>query len=340
MNRALGKLMLFGSCYAVRGFTRSVVCDLQYGKMNFVPNDLLEFLELNQRKCMEEIYQFYNNEENETVDEYVDFLIENDYVFFTDTPDSFPPLHRKWYSSALVTNVIIDICSENVLLNKDIVCQMDSLGVLAVQIRFKESIEYDKLDEVLSLFLNSSIRSLELVVKFSFDYFTKLPILARKHLRLSYIIVHSSPDNLQNEYPNTVCFYTKGDIEVTTGSGPRSTSHLAVNKQLFMEAQFHNPYLNKKLYINDRCEVSNAPNLPVLGNCLSVQLGEIVKKISVDNLWNVTKDTIRICKDCEFRYFCVDARIPRFDKVTREYYHEESCEYNPYNATWKFENRH
>lgn len=331
------KLKLYGCCYSIKGANRSVICDLQYGKMNFIPNDLHEFIELNQGKSLSDIYDFYNNEENETIDEYVNFLVENEYAFFTDNPDNFPALLKKWYSPAKITNAIIDIDSEIIYLDKEIISQLEKLGVIAIQLRLNDSISIDKLDKVLTLFMNSSIRSIELVLKYVEEYHSDLPNLALRHLRISYIIIHSSPNNSHEEHSHIVCFYTKDDIKRNTSFGPRLITHLAVNKQLFMEAQFHNTYLNKKVYINKNCEVSNAPGYPVLGNFNEKPLYDIVDSLLLNNLWDIKKDVIKICKDCEFRYFCVDSRIPKIDSLTKEYFHEESCEYNPFTSTWKHE---
>lgn len=40
------------------------------------------------------------------------------------------------------------------------------------------------------------------------------------------------------------------------------------------------------------------------------------------------------CKDCEFRYMCPDNRIP-LKKDNNTYYHDNSCNYDPYSNIWQ-----
>ena len=59
---------------------------------------------------------------------------------------------------------------------------------------------------------------------------------------------------------------------------------------------------------------------------------EIVNSNHFRNLWNINKDNIEICKDCEFRYCCPDNRLPIIQG--NRVLFEEDCLYNPYTNTW------
>jgi hypothetical protein len=53
-------------------------------------------------------------------------------------------------------------------------------------------------------------------------------------------------------------------------------------------------------------------------------------------LWQITKNQIDVCKDCEYRYMCTDCRC--FIKDPQNIYSQPSkCNYNPYVAKWKDE---
>lgn len=45
---------------------------------------------------------------------------------------------------------------------------------------------------------------------------------------------------------------------------------------------------------------------------------------------------IDVCKDCEFRYMCVDAAIPNKRK-DNSWYRSSECNYNPYISKWNNE---
>jgi hypothetical protein len=49
----------------------------------------------------------------------------------------------------------------------------------------------------------------------------------------------------------------------------------------------------------------------------------------------VFKDEIAICKDCEYRYMCVDSRLPLYQNEDNLWVLEGECNYNPYTSEWK-----
>ena len=40
-----------------------------------------------------------------------------------------------------------------------------------------------------------------------------------------------------------------------------------------------------------------------------------------------------VCNDCEYRYMCLDSRLPL--QFNNKWYYEKDCGYNPYKALWK-----
>ena len=57
--------------------------------------------------------------------------------------------------------------------------------------------------------------------------------------------------------------------------------------------------------------------------CIKVIAKDCGKTINIQklqHLWDITKDKIEICKDCEFRYVCPDHRIPFKEKEENQYY--------------------
>ena len=69
------------------------------------------------------------------------------------------------------------------------------------------------------------------------------------------------------------------------------------------------------------------------------QLVEIVKSKPFQKYWNIKKDDIKICRDCEFRHICTDCRAYREDDADM-YSKPLKCGYNPYIAKWNTEEGH
>lgn len=68
-----------------------------------------------------------------------------------------------------------------------------------------------------------------------------------------------------------------------------------------------------------------------------VELKGIVKSLGFQELWKIRKDDIEICKVCEFRYMCIDGRIPKRGERDRFWRHSSSCNYDPLMGKWAHE---
>jgi hypothetical protein len=54
------------------------------------------------------------------------------------------------------------------------------------------------------------------------------------------------------------------------------------------------------------------------------------------DLWHANKDSIEVCNVCEYRYMCIDKRVP-VKRNNDSWYFEEECDYNPFISKWKGE---
>lgn len=61
-----------------------------------------------------------------------------------------------------------------------------------------------------------------------------------------------------------------------------------------------------------------------------------LKNGAFSDLWHINKDKIKVCKDCEYRYMCVDNRIP-IKEAEGEFFFSTECNYNPYIGKWRGE---
>lgn len=69
------------------------------------------------------------------------------------------------------------------------------------------------------------------------------------------------------------------------------------------------------------------------GNIKDTTLQEALDHPDFKKYWNVTKDQIEVCKDCEFRYICTDCRA-YIENPEDMYSKPLKCGYNPYTAEW------
>ena len=76
------KIKLFANCIPVKGINRSVICDLQKGEVKVIPNDLYDILEKYESHTVDEIKKEYENKYDKVIDEYIDFLLLDEFIFF------------------------------------------------------------------------------------------------------------------------------------------------------------------------------------------------------------------------------------------------------------------
>jgi hypothetical protein len=76
--------LLFSNCIPVKGAKRSVICDLQTGKLLLIPNDLYDILEKHRKNTVKEIVAHYGDENANIILSYFKLLEDNEMVFFAD----------------------------------------------------------------------------------------------------------------------------------------------------------------------------------------------------------------------------------------------------------------
>lgn len=70
------------------------------------------------------------------------------------------------------------------------------------------------------------------------------------------------------------------------------------------------------------------------GNIRDTTLREALSKPGFKKYWNITKDQISVCKDCEFLHVCTDCRA-YVENPDDDYSRPLKCGYDPYTCTWE-----
>src|ERR1035437_8652668 len=101
---------LFACCIPVKGAMRSMICDLQRNDFSFIPEGLFDILTEHKLKTIGEIKNAFQNQYDETIDEYFQFLEAQEYGFWCnkDELDLFPALDLTWDEPYEIANAIID----------------------------------------------------------------------------------------------------------------------------------------------------------------------------------------------------------------------------------------
>ncbi|HEY3567417.1 MAG TPA: grasp-with-spasm system SPASM domain peptide maturase [Thermoanaerobaculia bacterium] len=329
---------LYACCVPVRGAVRSTLCDLQRQTYRFIPNALYDILTQHEGKTLSEIKRIYGSKARPVIDDYFKFLIENEFGFWCDEPDAFPALDLSWERPERVVNAIIDIDVDSSHNYYSLLHQLDKLGCPALQYRFFCSITWDQLEVALKPTEASRLRSIDLIVRYNPDWEEEaLERLCLRHQRISDIFVHSSPveRTVHVRAIGTRILYLVQAIDSSSHCGFVHPRYFAVTLEGFVEAHHHNSCLNRKVSVDAAGNIRNCPAMArSYGHASEVPLADALARPEFREAWDVTKDQVEICQECEFRYICTDCRALISDSAN-PLSKPLRCGYDPFTATWK-----
>lgn len=331
---------LFACCIPVKGFSRSLMCDIQRNQYIEIPNSLYDILSSPVLCTMAELIERYGDEE--TLREYFDFLIEHDFGFWTPNPELFPPLDLTWEHPSIITNAIIDVNKNSNHDFEAILRQLDDLGCNDLQIRFFDPVAPDKLQQLLRHAATGRLAGISLILPHQ-EAFTEqwLSVFCENHPRVYEMVFHAANcessktlfSKKSRRYQTNV-IYTPQVIDSATHCGMIAPYYFTLGANAFIESQSYNSCLNRKVGIDVAGNIKNCPSMDEsYGNIHEISVQSAITKKGFKDLWEINKDQIEVCKDCEFRHICTDCRAfitkphDRFSKPSK-------CGYDPYTATW------
>ncbi|NHN26341.1 grasp-with-spasm system SPASM domain peptide maturase [Flavobacterium jejuense] len=335
--------LLHSNCMPVKGYRRSIICDLQRHEIELIPNDLYEILSEFQGKTINHIKKFYKNKYDFIIDDYFSYLVRKEYVFFTNTPRFFPKMNLEYNSPFEITNAIIDVTySLNFLaLNENIIDQLIKLKCKHFEIRI-----FDKfsIEDIISLLKMISVKDdfffqLGLYVKYSNEMDSKfLKNILKEYSFINYIILYNSKVNEFKKFQDLDDRYVvqiKENFLNEKSCGKIDKTLFISNVKTYTESQSNNSCLNRKVSVDKEGNIKNCPSmLQHFGNIKDCTIEEALNHKDFKKYWNITKDQIDVCKDCEFRYVCTDCRA-YIEEPDNPYSKPLKCGYNPYTNIWE-----
>jgi SPASM domain peptide maturase of grasp-with-spasm system len=114
-----------------------------------------------------------------------------------------------------------------------------------------------------------------------------------------------------------------------------SQEAFVVNGEFIRESLKHNSCLNGKISINSDGKICNCPaSNETYGHYKIKKNSEVlIKNKRFQSYWKINKDLVEKCKECEFRYICVDCRSIR--EQDDLYSAPLKCGYDPKTGTWE-----
>ncbi len=309
----------------IKGYNRSIIYDLNRRDYFFIPNELFEVIKSD---LSFEIID----------DEYRSFLLENEIVFDINENEVelFPPFSLTFEDPYDFTNIIIDSnirvqlieqFDEALIFNLSILVK-DSSAAITDNDELMNFINYLEPESIDLHFINGDSKSIDLNLEFIrrsneiFRVYTYNSVIISPEIRNIFKIYHIQLMEISGAFED----FSKNVFP----------SKFSVNNELFIESNNHNTYLNKKIYIDLDGNISNSLYTKSLLNISSIDsYHDLMSNLELTKYWDLTKDKIVVCKDCEFRHMCVSSL--EIFKQNDVFSTKTECNYNPYISKWKFE---
>lgn len=328
---------IFECCIPVKGFSRSIIYDLQRHTFYYISNGLYDILRDCNELAISDIFEKYAMAGEGLVQEYFDFMVRSELGFFTDAPQSFPQIDLHFESPEKINNAILDLDEHSDYDMSSILTQLEDLGCRYIQVRSYCEQSLINLQSLLSGLTRKRFRNVDLITKAPKknypedavkDFFSRYPVIGN-------ITLHSADKDaiLFDFYGRTYMSIAK-TIHDETCCGVISKNSFIINIETFTESQHANACLNKKISIDRFGNIKNCPSLKSdYGSIGNTALAEVLAKNELQKFWKIRKDQIDTCKDCEYRYMCSDCRaFLANDKSSNKPF---KCKYNPYTTNWE-----
>jgi hypothetical protein len=322
---------LYPNCIAINGFKNIVFYDLERQSYKRFPKKSLLKEDSNHSLL------FRLDQVSETGLQ----LLKFHQLLMTDGSASDKQLKNatfyKWMHPSLITNAWIELSTSNELtcpsaFNK-LMQYLELIRCRHAMLHLKSVISKEQLKKLIECASLSELHSLQLIVPYELEYDTDdFGEFIMEQPKLTYILFEASPvaRNLENKL-----YFS---CERVTFSNKKNPRQFNINLTLFSEAIQYHTYFNRKLFIGEKGEIKNAPECEEIHGWIQTisearQLEQLIKTPAFQKLWLVNKERCEVCKDCEYRYMCVDNRVP-YKKENGYWSHQQICNYDPYEGKW------
>lgn len=327
--------VLYSNCITVKGANRSIIADLQKNHFVYINNDLYDVINKLTFNDVDSIYLEYGIQNKETLDEYFEFISDFGFYCTLEEKKRFPKIDLTYEVPCEISNAII----ENSLDIKSVVSICNQLMLLrcsTLELIYYEEVSNEFILDLLLELNKSFLKQINLTLKFDESKtINAIEELCSSNHRINKMILHNSKEDNFIKLKNIFnIYFLKKDVKNFLSCGQINESHFTINLLHFSESLSHNSCLNKKISIDKDGNIKNCPAMPEsFGNIKDTTLVEALNHSDFKKYWNITKDQIDVCRDCEFRYICTDCRA-YVENPEDQYSKPLKCGYDPYTNEW------
>lgn len=284
----------------VEGKERSAICDLERKRYTYIPNALYEILTRFPSKSIEELGRLY--EAPERIRSYFEFLVQEGSGFYTEHPESFPPIELEWHRPETV--IVAEIQTEDSLQDHHLKAldELDRLHCKHVEIAARNPLPSEEIESLFSLFSGAGFRTIDLLLQHD-DALPMDRILRLKERtpEFNLLVFHGAPGKTKDTERHI--FRTPLSLPELKRKEDPPFKRLIINREFFLESLEHNPYYNRKVSIDEEGRIKNAmEHERSFGTIGRESLEQVVADETFRELWYACNDKVEEVKDWELRY--------------------------------------
>ncbi|MCK8522515.1 grasp-with-spasm system SPASM domain peptide maturase [Aquimarina sp. D1M17] len=328
--------LLFPTCIPVRGHANSLIMDLDNGAFIEIPNLLQEILSSDlKNNTIQQIKSIFKNKYDEGIDNYFQYLANNEYGFFTQNPAPFQKPEQIFYSPFKVISSILEYDQSSAYDIADVLSQLETLSCQIIQIRLYDFIAISQLSKLLDNIKESDIRIIEIMIPMNEQLvLEELKLFMINYPRVRLIIYNSQSKKrvVISENPKREIVYSehnlnKGSKEIY------SIKSFTINHQMYYEALQYNTGLHRKVCIDTEGNIKNyLSHKKSYGNTIQDRIEDVINQNDFQKKYHIHNDMIEKCKDCQFRYMCLSNSDVKFSN--NSHHKIQSCNFDPYTNSW------
>jgi SPASM domain peptide maturase of grasp-with-spasm system len=326
---------LLPSTIITNGINNSCFIDVEKSLYTNLPLTLSNLFTNNKSFCYETIYNKLEDEDKITFEEYILFLKNNNFISITSYKFNFIHFDKKTIEIPYsIKDAIIDADSKERLLDK-LLFFTDKPEVIQIRLFFEPN--YKTISELVDFLYKNDFLNIEIVLNYNIEI--KIDSYKEVFLRynnISRFVIMNYRKNKSFEKFKMITLKEKLINKFQCG---------IISEKLFMPnirtvatSKSCNSCLYKKISIDKDGNIKNCPSMPQsFGTIKETTVEEALNHPDFKKYWNVNKDMIAVCKDCEFRHICTDCRA----YTERTHFDGEidlskplKCGYNPYTNEW------
>ncbi|MEZ7528178.1 grasp-with-spasm system SPASM domain peptide maturase [Cloacibacterium normanense] len=333
---------LFSNILVTKGATRILISDLQRDTSELMPLELDEIIEELKNNSIENIIESYDEDSKQLFEEYLDFLLGKEYGFISnnDWDWNLPPISFEFHDPSKISNIFIEL--DNISILEKIKESIEILEIKHLVIYCKKHLSFEEIKQIDKYFETSVLSGIELFLHYheeiNLEFIEKLNLETGRIYSLVFYNCKKNPFKPKDKYRFVVNFI-KQEVKINS-CGKVDLKYFNTNLPKILEAINHNSCLHKKIAIDINGNIKNCPAMQQsFGNIKDTTLEEALNQKYFKKYWNLTKDNIEVCKDCEFRYICTDCRAyteqTHKNKLGLDTSKPLKCGYNPFTGEWE-----